>query len=80
VNQLCKEFGIPLKNPSIVVEIPTQQSPHDRYQTIIKNSVINTSEIDNDDMKTTKRKREQEPTNDDERPVEEFYFYDHLLN
>ena len=42
--------------------------------------MINTSEIDNDDMKTTKRKREQEPTNDDERPVEEFYFYDHLLN
>ena len=26
VNQLCEEFGIPLKNPSIV-EMPTQESP-----------------------------------------------------
>merc|ERR1712034_264142 len=27
VNQLCEEFGIPFKNPGIIAEMPTQQSP-----------------------------------------------------
>ena len=34
VNQLCKEFGIPFKNPGIIAEMPTQQSPVNNFYSL----------------------------------------------
>merc|ERR1712034_82636 len=57
INQLCEEFGIPIKNSGIV-ERPSQQSPLDDYQ-IPANSVIDSENLktDNDDDANIKKRK-----------------------
>jgi len=83
VNQQCEELGIPAKNPGIIVEMPTQQSPHGDYSQTITNPVISSEilTIDNDEAKKKKRKRKKELNKDDELPGQkQYYFYENLLN
>jgi len=80
VNELCHTFGIPLQNPG-VVEMPTQESPDDVFQTI-ENPVISVGilKTDDDDTNTMKRKHEKKFNDDDKLPVERnYFFYDYLL-
>jgi len=80
VNELCHTFGIPLQNPG-VVEMPTQESPDDVFQTI-ENPVISVGilKTDDDDTNTKKRKHEKKINDDDKLPVERNYFInDYLL-
>jgi len=79
VNQLCEELVIPPQNPA-VIEMPTQASPHDDFQTI-ENPVISVKILntDDDDANKMKRKRKKEFNDDDKPPVERNYFYDYLL-
>jgi len=83
VNQLCKEMGIPERNPGIVTMQPRQWQ-HKVNHTIVfeeKNSVMDSGIIKTEDSDGTKDK-EKNPNNfiiDDKSSFNQHYFYENLL-
>jgi len=84
VNQLCKELGIPPKNPGIG-EISHQIWQHIHNQTIIfeeANSVMGSEIVKIDDSDGTKEKKRKRTKNfiiDDKSSLKQYYFYEDLL-
>jgi len=70
VNQLCKENGLPIKNPEINKKLNYNQGNDSEGATLAMDSEI----VITDDLKEKKRKRIKNKF-----PFEQYYFYDEML-